>query len=268
MWTPFWAGSRSTVQSISAAISFSPPPWRIRIALLTPRTPARDSAEPHLGRRCLQVGCEKLPGLVHRRNATNALLPEDPQFARARLARVPRPAHAARDRSRLRAHARAHRGSRRDDRALRRDDRRGRRTQLAELLDDLALAARIEGGRYDPPLRAADTLELARSPPRNGSATSASLVSGDGAVVELDAEAAERAVGALARCALRHGGFEQVELAVRGPELALSPVTPASAPVVLGEDLRDLGAAVAVRVVQARGGSVAVDEETLTIRLT
>ena len=63
-------------------------------------------------------------------------------------------------------------------------------------------------------------------------------------------------------------GFEEVELAVRGPELALSPVTPASAPVLLGEDLRDLGAAVAVRVVQARGGSVAVDGETLTIRLT
>jgi hypothetical protein len=94
------------------------------------------------------------------------------------------------------------------------------------------------------------------------------LVSGDGAEVELDAEAAERAVGSLARCALRHGGFEEVELAVRGPELALSPVTPASAPVLLGEDLRDLGAAVAVRVVQARGGSVAVEGETLTIRFT
>ena len=85
------------------------------------------------------------------------------------------------------------------------------------------------------------------------------LVSGEGAEVELDAEAAERAVGALARCALRHGGFDEVELTVRGPELAISPVTPASAPVLLGEDLRDLGAAVAVRVVQARGGSVAVD---------
>ena len=94
------------------------------------------------------------------------------------------------------------------------------------------------------------------------------LVSGEGAEVELDAEASERAVGALARCALRHGGLEEVELAVRGPELAISPVTPASAPVLLGEDLRDLGAAVAVRVVQARGGSVAVEGETLTIRLT
>ena len=36
----------------------------------------------------------------------------------------------------------------------------------------------------------------------------------------------------------------------------LSSVTPASAPVVLGEALRDLGAAVAVRVIRARGGSI------------
>ena len=140
-------------------------------------------------------------------------------------------------------------------------------TQLAELIDDLSVAARLVGDRYDPPLRPVDTLELAQSAAEQ-LGDERVLVSGDGAVVELDAEAAERAVGALARCALRHGGFEEVELDVRGPELALSPVTPASAPVLLGEDLRDLGAAVAVRVVRARGGSVAVDGETLTIRLT
>jgi hypothetical protein len=44
-------------------------------------------------------------------------------------------------------------------------------------------------------------------------------------------------------------------------------VTPASAPVVLGEDLRDLGAAVAVRLVRQLGGSVSVSGETVGIRL-
>jgi signal transduction histidine kinase len=139
--------------------------------------------------------------------------------------------------------------------------------QLAELIDDLAVSARLADGRYDPVLRTVDTMELAQAAAER-LGDERVLVSGEGAEVELDAEAAERAVGALARCALRHGGLEEVELAVRGPELAISPVTPASAPVLLGEDLRDLGAAVAVRVVQARGGSVAVEGETLTIRLT
>ena len=44
-------------------------------------------------------------------------------------------------------------------------------------------------------------------------------------------------------------------------------MTAASAPVVLGQELRDLGAAVAVRVVEALGGSVDLDGETLTVRL-
>ncbi|HEX3686076.1 MAG TPA: histidine kinase dimerization/phospho-acceptor domain-containing protein [Gaiellaceae bacterium] len=140
-------------------------------------------------------------------------------------------------------------------------------TQLAELIDDLSVSARLAGDRYDPPLQTVDTMELAHSAAER-LGDERVLVSGEGAEVELDAEAAERAVGSLARCALRHGGLEEVELAVRGQELALSPVTPASAPVLLGEDLRDLGAAVAVRVVRARGGSVAVEGETLTIRFT
>jgi hypothetical protein len=36
---------------------------------------------------------------------------------------------------------------------------------------------------------------------------------------------------------------------------------------VLGEELRDLGAAVAVRVVRALGGSVELDGDRLTIKL-
>jgi len=139
--------------------------------------------------------------------------------------------------------------------------------QLAELIDELALVARIEAGRYDPVPAEADTLELAR-------AAAALLgeervtVRGEGAQVSIDREATERAVAALSRCALRHGGLERVELTVRGAELELAPITPASAPVLIGEDLRDLGAAVAVRLLAAQGGSVAVEGETLRIVLT
>ena len=138
--------------------------------------------------------------------------------------------------------------------------------QLAELLDELSIAARLAAGRYDPPLRAVDTLELARTAAARLGEERVE-VSGEGGEVELDQDASERAVAALVRCALRHGGFEQVALEVRGRELVVSPVTPASAPVLLGDDLRDLGAAVALRVVRARGGEVAVEGETLRVRL-
>jgi signal transduction histidine kinase len=138
--------------------------------------------------------------------------------------------------------------------------------QIAELLDELSLAARIASDRYEPTLREADTLELAR-------AAAARLgeervrVSGAGAAVETDTEAVERGLAALFQSALRHGGLDAVEVEVDGREFSLSPVTAAAAPVVLGDDLRDLGAAVAARLVERLGGSLALQGETLTIRL-
>jgi len=138
--------------------------------------------------------------------------------------------------------------------------------QLAELIDELSLASRIESGRYDPTMREADTLELAQ-------AAAARLgedrvhVTGAGTALETDAGAVERGLAALFQSALRHGGLDNVEVEVDGEAIRLSPVTPASAPVVLGEDLRDLGAAVAVRLVRKLGGSVAVTGETVEIRL-
>jgi signal transduction histidine kinase len=138
--------------------------------------------------------------------------------------------------------------------------------QLAELLDELGVAARIEGGRYEPALQPADTLELAC-----GTAELLGeervAVSGRGVEVQVDVEATQRGVSALAQAALRYGGLEQIDLRVDGPMLAISPVTPASGPVVLGEELRDLGAAVAVIVIRALGGSVVVNDDTLAVNL-
>jgi len=138
--------------------------------------------------------------------------------------------------------------------------------QLAELIDELSLASRIESGRYEPTLREADTLELAQ-------AAAARLgedrvqVSGSGAAIETDGDALERGLAALFQSALRHGGLDGVEVEVNGVDVRLSRVTAASAPVVLGEDLRDLGAAVAARLVARLGGSLSVEGQTLAIRL-
>jgi signal transduction histidine kinase len=138
--------------------------------------------------------------------------------------------------------------------------------QIAELLDELSLAARIEGGRYDPALRAAETLALAHTAAeRLGS--DRVRVSGEGTVIETDPDAVDRGISALVQATLRHGGLEEVAVVVRGRELDVTPVTESSAPVVLGLDLRDLGAAVAVRVIEVLGGSVSVSGQTLTIRL-
>jgi signal transduction histidine kinase len=138
--------------------------------------------------------------------------------------------------------------------------------QLAELLDELGVATRIEGGRYEPNLQETNTLDLARGAAEELGEDRVA-VAGEGGTVQVDVEATQRGVAALAQAALRHGGLEQVDLHANGPILTVSPVTPSSGPVLLGEELRDLGAAVAVIVVRALGGSVDLDGETLTVRL-
>jgi len=138
--------------------------------------------------------------------------------------------------------------------------------QLGDLIDLLTLAARIEGGRYDPARREVDTRELALAA-QERLGEERVKVHGLGGPVLVDADATPRAISALAQCALRHGGLESVTVIADGPVLHIDPITPASAPVVLGEDLRDLGAAVANTLLAATGGSVALHEQTLVVRL-
>ena len=140
--------------------------------------------------------------------------------------------------------------------------------QLAELIEELSLVARIESGRYDPALKETDTIALAQAAAARLEEDRVRILgSSSGAPLETDADAVERGLAALFQSALRHGGLESVQVEVDAVEIRLAPVTPASAPVVLGDDLRDLGAAVAVRLVRHLGGSVAIDGETLEIRL-
>jgi signal transduction histidine kinase len=138
--------------------------------------------------------------------------------------------------------------------------------QLGELLDELGLAARIKGSRYEPNLQPADTLELARGAARELGEDRV-RVEGNGATVRVDVEATRRGIAALVQAALRHGGFDEVDCHANGRALTIRPVTAASGPVLLGEDLRDLGAAVAVLLIDALGGSVTTDGDAVVIRL-
>jgi len=54
---------------------------------------------------------------------------------------------------------------------------------------------------------------------------------------------------------------------VDGRALELSPITPDAAPVVTGETIRDLGSLVARAVIEALGGTFALEGETLRVRL-
>ena len=138
--------------------------------------------------------------------------------------------------------------------------------QLAELLEELSIVARIEAGRYEPRLETVDSLELARAAAEELSAD-AVMVSGDGAPVAVEPETTRRAIRQLARAARRHGGLESVELDVRGPTLVVGPLAGTAERVVTGEDFRELGAGAATVVLRAIGASLAVRGDRLEISL-
>ena len=130
------------------------------------------------------------------------------------------------------------------------------RDELAALLELLSLAARIEGGRYEPVIREADSLELAPAGRHRH------RCDGHGRPRRRSSARSRRSSSAAAR----HGGAE-VNVTVDGPEGVFEPVAESAAPIVLGEEQRDLGAAVAVMFIRALGGQVALDGERLTVTL-
>jgi signal transduction histidine kinase len=138
--------------------------------------------------------------------------------------------------------------------------------QMGELLDELGLVARIELGRYDPLLAEIDSLELARAAAERLGAERVE-VEGDGTTVRVDVDVTTRALARLAQAAARHSGVDSVRLAVKGAELEISPVGRAAGPVLLGEELRELGAAAAATLFRKLGAVLSVADERLTIRL-
>ena len=106
-----------------------------------------------------------------------------------------------------------------------------------------------------------DTLELAQADDER------IAVEGTGEQVETDAGAVQRSLTALAVAAIRHGAVERVTWRVDGRRLELSPVSEAAAPIVAGEELKDLGALVARLVIEELGGAVELDGGTLRVRL-
>lgn len=134
-------------------------------------------------------------------------------------------------------------------------------SEMATLLDELATAARIEGGRWEPAIAEADTLHLATTEDERVSAT------GSGVTIETEPQAVSRSLRAFAIAAIRHGPVEAVTWTVDGRLLELAEVTASAAPIVLGEEIRDLGSLVARRVIETLGGTLELDGDRLRVAL-
>ena len=138
--------------------------------------------------------------------------------------------------------------------------------QLTELLEELAVLARIEAGRFDPTILEAGSLELAQAAASELEDVQAT-VTGENASVRVEPESVRRALRHLVRAAKRHGGVDAIAVTVRGGDVEIAPIAGSAAGVVTGKDLQELAPAVAVAVIEALGGSVRLEGETLVVRL-
>lgn len=138
--------------------------------------------------------------------------------------------------------------------------------QMAQLLDLLGAAARIEAGRFEFQARESDSRELADAAAaqlEQGRATA----DGAGAPVSLDSNWAHTALAALGECVRRHGALDRVTFAVDGPAVSIGPVAEGVGRIAVGDDLKDFGAAVGTRVLTAMGAEIEADAERLVVRL-
>lgn len=138
--------------------------------------------------------------------------------------------------------------------------------QIAELVESLALVARIEHDRYQPTLQPSNTLTLAHGV-RDRVGHERVEVTGEGGSVAVDPAATEAAVAALADCAHRHGGIDRLAVEAGDGELRLRPIPRHTGPILLADELRDFGAAVARAHVEALGGGLELAGEALVVQL-
>jgi signal transduction histidine kinase len=136
--------------------------------------------------------------------------------------------------------------------------------QLAELLDLLSAAARVELGRFEPQLRSTDTRELADAAAARLQDDRAS-VEGRGGEVRADPDWAVGSVAALAEAARRHGGLDRITIGVDGPEVFIAPVAGDAGAIALGDDLKDFAAAVGAVVLERGGVRLELDGERLRL---
>jgi signal transduction histidine kinase len=137
--------------------------------------------------------------------------------------------------------------------------------QMAELLDLLSAAARVEDERFEPQVQPTNARELADAA-AGRLAEGAASVEGDGTAVDVDPNWAAVSLSAVAEAARRHGGLDRIAFAVDGATVEIAPIVDGAGEIATGEELRDFAAAVGIKVLQAAGVVVQLDGDRLRVR--
>ena len=138
--------------------------------------------------------------------------------------------------------------------------------EVEEIVERLALAARIQEGRYAPVLVEVSTSELAEAAV-DALGADRVVVGGQGGVALVDRSAVEDALTSCARATMRHGAIDSVSIELDGTSMSYGPVLENARPVLSGEEMREFGAGAALLVLEALGCELAVRAERFVVVL-
>ena len=138
--------------------------------------------------------------------------------------------------------------------------------ELEEIVERLALVARIHEGRYTPVLVEVPLDELAAAAVAALGAERVEL-SGHGEPVLVERAAVEDALTACARATMRHGPLERVSVDLEGRSISFGPVLENARPVLAREEMREFGLGAALLVLDALGSELSLEGERFVVAL-
>ncbi|MGI9658806.1 MAG: histidine kinase dimerization/phospho-acceptor domain-containing protein [Gaiellaceae bacterium] len=138
--------------------------------------------------------------------------------------------------------------------------------ELEDIVERLALVARIQEGRYTPSLVEVETADLARAAIQALGAERVEL-SGQGARARVDRSPAEDALTACARATMRHGAIDRVTIELDGRSVSYGPVMENARPVLGGGEMREFGVGSALLVLRALGCQLSVEGDRFVVVL-
>jgi len=139
--------------------------------------------------------------------------------------------------------------------------------EIGNIVEQLAIVARIHEGRYAPPtLEVVTTEDLARA-----SATALGPerveVRGEGTTITVAREPVEDALTACARAAMRHGGTDLVAIEVVATTLTFQPIHENARGVLGGTEIREFGVAAALLVLRTLGSTTSIVNDCFVVEL-
>lgn len=139
--------------------------------------------------------------------------------------------------------------------------------EIGNIVEQLAMVARIHEGRYTPPTPETVATRALALASVSALGQERVEVRGDGTTITVAREPIEDALTACARAAMRHSGTDLVAINVVETTLTFQPIHENARGVLGGTEIREFGVAAALLVLRTLGSTTAIVDDRFVVEL-